>query len=217
MPTSLLSLLLALLPCGVRGVAARVELTSRIAQLARETAGGARSTAAQAAAIEEAVQSLEKTQLTQALDPAAACGVWSQLYCDNPAAGTVAGDGRSSRRQLIGPISGRVTQRVLANASGGMPSRYEQRATAGKGLLEARLEATIVQTPYAGAGPLVWTVAFETFAWRWLGVPLRSRRLPPGRGGEWRTTYLDDEWRVMRAGSMRGDGAESLYVLRRLS
>ena len=42
----------------------------------------------------------------------------------------------------------------------------------------------------------------------------KSTQLPPGRGGEWRTTYVDERWRVMRAGNRRDD-KESLYVLRR--
>ena len=159
----------------------------------------------------ELIRSLEESQPS----PSAALtiGIWNQVYCDNLSGGITWGDGQSSRRKLIGRVTGRVTQRVLSDsADDDLPSAYEQRATFGRGLLEARLVASV--TPKT-ENPLVWSVDFETFSWRAAGIRTKSSRLPPGRGGEWRTTYVDQGWRVMRAGNRRDD-QESTYVLRRV-
>lgn len=193
-------------------------LKTCIEQLARAARGGALITPDQLRDMEEAVQLLEQSQSGKAMDPTLACGSWNQIFCDNPGAGIVSGNGWSSRRKLMGPLSGKVTQ-IVSPGESGLPSRYQQRAALASGvLLEARLSASIVELypPSRGSG-LAWDVTFETFGWSTLrgALPLRRRQLPPGGGGKWRTTYLDESWRVMRAGSRRAEGKESLYVLRR--
>lgn len=192
-------------------------LRTCIERLARDTNGGASAGSAEAATMEAVVQALEATQATTALDPDLLAGTWNQIYTNNPAGGTVAGDGQTSRRSMIGPVSGRVTQIVRLPEDAGTSGRYTQRAAAGRGLLEARLDAALEPLPYPGQGPLAWSVSFETFSWRalWRVLPLRARELGGKGGGEWRHTYVDANWRVMRAANRRGDGQETLYVLRR--
>ena len=186
-------------------------LQTHIQRLAAQVRGGAAAAPAQAAEMEALVQLLESQPSDDGA--AATCGTWDQIYCDNPGAGTTWGNGRTSRRRLIGPITGRVTQVVMPDDSG-MPSTYQQRATFGRIMLEARLDASV---DVDADEPTTWSVEFQRFSWR-LGtlLPMRSRAMPPGRGGTWRNTYVSREWRVMRAGNrQRGDGKESLYVLRR--
>ena len=59
-----------------------------------------------------------------------------------------------------------------------------------------------------------WSVTFEDFGWSLFGglLPLRRRRLPPGSGGEWQTTFLDRDTRILRSQSSRG-GAPTTYLL----
>lgn len=193
-------------------------LKACIEQLACDARGGAHVTPELLSDMNEAVQLLEASQSSVGMDATLACGSWNQIFCDNPGGGIVSGNGRTSRRKMVGPISGRVTQ-IIHPDELGLPCRYEQRAAFMSGLaLEARLTASIVPLDQArGQSELAWDVTFESFGWGSLrgAIPLRRRDLPPGGGGKWRNTFLDENWRVMRAGSRRADGKESLYVLRR--
>ena len=190
-------------------------LIAQIESLSKEVRGGAAATPAQTAEMARLVSLLEESQPREARSAAACQGTWSQIYCDNPAAGTTWGDGKTSRRKMIGRITGRVTQVVLPDEAG-LTTSYQQRATFGRVLLEARLVAIVQPQP---EDDCTWSVDFESFSWRAAGglLPLRSRPMPPGRGGTWRNTYADETCRVMRAGNRRGDGKETLYVLRRLA
>jgi len=121
------------------------------------------------------------------------------------------GNGRFSRRTLKGPISGRVQQVVRYTAQ---PLRFEyaQRARARLFLgLQAELRATVDPQPDG----VTWEVAFSDFGWSLLfgRLPLRRRKkLPPGGGGQWRTTYLDENTRILRSQGRRS-GPPTTYVL----
>ena len=143
----------------------------------------------------------------------ALAGVWEQIYTDNPNAGTVAGDGKSSRRKMLGPLSGRVQQLINYEAET-EEFTYVQRARSYVALgLQAELRTTVEAQPDGQS----WSVAFDTFGWSLLGgrLPLRCKALPEGRGGTWLTTYLDFDTRVMKAYSAGRDGPPTTYFLKR--
>lgn len=190
-------------------------LKQALVALSRSTDGGARATDADAAEAADLIKLLES-----AAGPASSWadragqieGAWDQVYTDNPQAGTVWSDGRRSRRRLLGPLSGRVQQVITVDAEL-LHFAYAQRATARLFLgLQAEMRANVEAEPDG----VTWKVAFEDFGWSLLGgrVPLRRRKLPPGSGGVWRTTYLDADTRILRTQSSRG-GPPTVYVLRR--
>ena len=88
-------------------------LKTYIAQCAKETNGGATATPAERAEMSALVSMLEESAATKPWDCSQlACGTWEQCYTDNPRGGVVAADGYSSKRKLIGPIKGTITQCV---------------------------------------------------------------------------------------------------------
>ena len=102
----------------------------------------------------------------------ALAGVWEQIYTDNPNAGTVAGDGKSSRRKMLGPLSGRVQQLINYEAET-EEFTYVQRARSYVALgLQAELRTTVEAQPDGQS----WSVAFDTFGWSLLGgrLPLHA-------------------------------------------
>ena len=195
-------------------------LKAALVDLAARTRGGARATAQDAA---DAAVLIEKLELCGGIEgdwaergPAMA-GVWEQIYTDNPNAGTVAGDGKSSRRKMLGPLSGRVQQLInyeVSAETGLEEFTYVQRARSYVALgLQAELRTTVEAQPDGQS----WSVAFDTFGWSLLGgrLPLRCKALPEGRGGTWLTTYLDFDTRVMKAYSAGRDGPPTTYFLKR--
>ena len=195
-------------------------LKAALVDLAAKTRGGARATAQDAA---DAAVLIEKLELCGGVEgdwadrgPAMA-GVWEQIYTDNPNAGTVAGDGKSSRRKMLGPLSGRVQQLInyeVSAETGLEEFTYVQRARSYVALgLQAELRTTVEAQPDGQS----WSVAFDTFGWSLLGgrLPLRCKALPEGRGGTWLTTYLDVDTRVMKAYSAGRDGPPTTYFLKR--
>ena len=92
---------------------------------------------------------------------------------------------------------------------------YAQRARAGP--LAFGLQAMMRASVAPQIDGVTWDVSFETFQWSLLNgrLPLRPpAKLPPGSGGQWRTTYLDEDMRVLRAQSSRG-GPPTTYLLRK--
>lgn len=200
-------------------------LKQEIYALAARTNGGATATEGDRSEAAELIAALEASEGEPApAKSALMAGVWDQVYTDNPQAGTVRGDGRSARRRLWplkgtliwplrGFISGRVVQ-IIDYDEGTGTFRYAQRARAWRALgLQAKMRASVDPQPDG----LTWRVNFEDLGWALLGglLPLAPRkRLPPGSGGEWRTTFLDSEMRILRSRSFRG-GPPTSYVLRR--
>ena len=81
--------------------------------LAAATTGGATATdadRAEAAALLALLEAAAEPTGTWAQRADLIEGTWEQIWTDNPQSGTVWGNGRSSRRKLKGPISGRVVQ-----------------------------------------------------------------------------------------------------------
>ena len=194
-------------------------LKQAIARLAAESCGGAKASVAQAFEAEQLIQMLEASSppaRSWAARGPLLDGAWDQVYTSNPGAGTVAADGVQARRKLIGRITGHVLQLIDYEEPFGreVPPAfsYAQRARAGwlSLGLQAELRASVDPQPDA----VTWHVSFDTMRWSLLGgkLPLRTRSLPPGSGGVWRTTYLDHDTRVLRAQSHRG-GPPTTYVL----
>ena len=103
-----------------------------------------------------------------------------------------------------------MTSDEISHAS----SKYSQRARARRLLLglQAEMRASVEAQPDG----VTWTVTFDEMRWSILNgrLTLRKRKLPPGGGGEWRTTYLDRDTRILRSRSSRG-GPPTMYVLRK--
>ena len=186
-------------------------LKQAIRCLAAQTTGGSSATyderkeaAALIAQLEQSSPSCTWEERGPLID-----GAWEPVYTDNPSAGTVWSDGRTSRRKLKGAISGRHQQVVTF----GPPSsfQYAQRVRSRVALgLQAEMRASVE----AQSDGISWVVSFQDLTWSLLGGRIRLRRtqLPPGSGGTWRTTFLDRDTRVLRAQSNRG-GPPTTYVL----
>ena len=186
-----------------------------ISQLAATTTGGASATVAGAAEAATLVAELEGSRggiERPALSPSMD-GRWEQVYTDNSRSGTVWADGTSSRRQLVGPLAGRVEHVVVLGDGDGFP-KYAQRVRGPAIALGLGAEMRASVAPQDDG--VTWEVTFDEVRWSlFRGIlPLFRRALPPGGGGLWRTSYLDRDTRVLRAQSKRG-GAPTLYVLRR--
>ena len=186
-------------------------LKQALVAISRATAGGATASTESAAEAAELISLLERTADIPSWETRGPLmdGAWDQIYTDNPQGGTVWSDGTSARRRLIGPVSGRVLQMISFNAPDTFA--YAQRARSRLALgLQAEMRASVA----AQLDGVTWAVTFEEFTWSLLGgrLPLRRRKLPPGSGGEWRTTFVDSDTRVLRSQSNRG-GAPTTYVL----
>lgn len=203
-------------------------LKQAVSAIAARTKGGAAATLEEAAEAALLIEELEGCAEMRGGWPSRGprmAGAWDQIYTTNKSAGTVSADGTSSRRRLAGPLTGRV-QAVVEYAApeceygiGATPERtapgftYAQRVRSKLLLgLQAELE-TSVEAVNDGVS---WEVSFDSVRWSVLGGRLRlwRRRLPPGGGGRWRTTYLDDDTRIVRTQSRRG-GPPAVYVHRR--
>ena len=191
-----------------------------IAGLAAKTQGGSSASEedfAEAAVLVSLLEAASGPQRSWAARGPIIEGEWDQIFTDNANAGTIDGDGTQSRRKLKGPISGRVQQVIEYDEPFGreIPPKfkYAQRARARYALgLQAEMRASVEAQPDG----ITWAVTFDTLTWSILGgrLTLRTRKLPPGGGGEWRTTYLDSDTRILRSKSSRG-GPLTTYVLRK--
>jgi len=181
----------------------------RIWDLAQRLVGGGRSQSPEAEADVDAMEDLVRQLEARNPTPDAAtspllAGEWDQVYCSNPGGTPIVwSDGRSSRRQLAGPLAGRVTQ-IIDSQEGTYKQRVESR------LLSTRAELTATIRPQSADSS---AVEFRSFAVRAAGLRLRERSAE-GYVGEWTHTYLDTNTRVMRT-RRNGGGGEFLFVLRR--
>jgi len=177
--------------------------------LAQKLVGGGRSQSPEAEADVDAMEDLVRQLEARNPTPDAAtspllAGEWDQVYCTNPGGTPIVwSDGRSSRRQLAGPLAGRVTQ-IIDSQEG----TYKQRVASR--LLSTRAELTATIRPQSADSS---AVEFRSFAVRAAGLRLRERSAE-GYVGEWTHTYLDTNTRVMRT-RRNGGGGEFLFVLRR--
>jgi len=198
----------------------------RIWDLAQRLVGGGRSQSPEAEADVDAMEDLVRQLEARNPTPDAATsplldGEWDQVYCTNPGGSPVVwSDGRSSRRQLAGPLCGRVTQIIDSQAGVQGTGSYKQRVQSRLLSIRAELSATI-----RPQGADSSAVEFRRFAVRAAGLRLRDRSAE-GYVGEWTHTYLDSNTRVMRTrregggGGGEGGGGEDrkgefLFVLRR--
>jgi pimeloyl-ACP methyl ester carboxylesterase len=196
--------------------ASPAEIKERIWALARATQGGAHISDAEGAEMRRLVSQLESLNPTaRAASSPLMEGEWDQIYTDNPGGGVVDGDGRTARRQLIGPLSGRITQQVSLGEGA-----YRQRVRAKLlGVLPVCAELLAEVEP---EGETTWRVRFDTFALAVAGQPLR-RKGTSGYTGMWTHTYLDGDTRVMRTPPRQPNKAEEsqeeelahTFVLRR--
>ena len=186
-------------------------------RMAAQTSGGMRASPSQAAEVQALVHLLESAEGSESRPTWQArgsliAGRWDQIYTDNLKAGTVWASGTSSRRKLVGPISGRILQCIEHKPPNGFT--YIQRA---RSSLAFGLQAEMRASVRAEDDGVTWQVSFDSFHWSLLGgwIPLRKPRLLPREsGGEWRTTYVDSDTRIIRALNRRG-GPAVTYVLGR--
>lgn len=214
---------------GLAGLLPVTPIKQQMWTLAAATRGGADADEAQAAEMERLVAQLEarsEERRVECGDPSASAerdgaltadealdGEWDQVYCSNPKGGVVWSDGRTARRQLLGPLSGRVTQ-LVDSAAGSYKQRVELKLL-GVPLLRAELDADIRPAAAADANAVAaWDVKFSRLTLRAGALlPLRARSAE-GYAGCWTHTYLDEDTRVMRTRRLEG-GGEWVYVLRR--
>ena len=199
-------------------------IKQEICALAAQTNGGATAEGVQATQVDHLISMLEESSGSRPIRNWAArgnamSGTWDQVYTNNTAgAGTVRGNGISSRRRLVGPLSGRVLQVIKYEEPFGreipLKFTYAQRACGRK--LALGLQAEMTASVDALDDGITWSVNFEELSWSLLGgrVPLRKRRLPSESGGTWRTTYLDADTRILRSQNNMG-GPPTVYVLRK--
>ena len=181
----------------------RLRVLDDIIDLAACTNGGGTATAEEAAEMEVLASLLEQSD--PGLEPAATGtmldGEWDQIYTSN-AFGITAGNGMWTKRELVGPLRGRVTQLVDSGRG-----EYRQRIQTRAGLVRGQLLAS-----FTAVDTQSWAVTFKKFTVSVLRVPLRWRAA--SYQGTWTHTYVDADTRIMRTARATG-GGEFLFILRR--
>lgn len=186
-------------------------LKQAIGRLAAETTGGSSATDDERKEAAALIAQLEQNSPSGTWEERGPLidGVWDLVYTDNPSAGTVWSDGRTSRRKLKGAILGRHQQVVTFSPPSSF--QYAQRVRSHVALgLQVEMRASVE----AQSDGISWIVSFQDVTWSLLGGRIRLRRtqLPSGSGGMWRTTFLDGDTRILRSQSNRG-GPPTTYVL----
>lgn len=128
-------------------------------------------------------------------------GEWDQIYTSN-SFGITSGNGKWTKRELLGPLRGRVTQLVDSGRG-----EYRQRIQTRAGLVRGQLLAS-----FTAVDMRTWSVEFKKFTVSVLRVPLRWRAA--SYQGTWTHTYVDANTRIMRTARASG-GGDFLFILRR--
>ncbi|CEL91638.1 unnamed protein product [Vitrella brassicaformis CCMP3155] len=174
-------------------------LKREIGRIAKGKDNGIKVTPAEREKILSLVKQLESSSpIKAAAQSKRLNGLWRLVYTTTP--GSSAGK--------LGPFVGDVTQMIDMDSD--VYINYVD-----IGPVQAFLEAS-----WDVLGPNRWRVKFQNIGFRVFGIPLAKNELK--NVGDWRMTYLDDDYRILWArGSRQQPDAsampENVYVLRRVS
>lgn len=186
-------LALSLLACHVEGLAAVPELKAKIGRLSANTANGVKASpeiSKEIASIAEELESVNpsgKPATSNLLD-----GKWQLVYTTT----------RGGSAGELGPFVGDVFQEIDVDAGSYV------------NVLELLPLKATLGADWDVLGPDMWTVNFRNIAFSLAGFNLSQKTLE--QTGTWRMTYLDDDFRILRAQG-RPDAPFNLYVLKKIA
>lgn len=176
-------------------LAARKSAKEEIIALSQGTSNGVKASDLSKSKIEELVKCLEKLNPTKKItDSPLLDGVWNLVYTTN--------EGSSAGK--VGPFIGEVTQDIRLSES-----FYSNNVKLFNGVLQASLGAS-----WDVLSPNLWRVKFLNIKFSLLGSVLSSKSLE-GTTGIWRTSYLDESFRILYAIGGKNTTKENVYILRK--
>lgn len=171
----------------------RDNLKSELIRIASGTENGLKASNDVKLKVNELVQSLEKLNPTSKITTSKLLdGKWTLLYTTN--------EGSSAGK--LGPFIGAVTQDIRFN-----DKFYENKVSLFNDIVVAALGAT-----WDVAGPNLWTVKFLDIQFSLFGNAVSKKSLQ-GTVGTWRTTYLDENIRILYAIGGKNTVKENIYIL----
>lgn len=166
---------------------------AKIIELAANTENGIAAKPEIKDKIAELVKSLESLNPTKKTsDSPLLNGTWSLVYTTN--------EGSSAGK--VGPFVGKVVQEIDYKKA-----FYTNNVKLFNGAVEATLGAT-----WDVKGPNLWTVKFLNIKFTLFSIVVSSKSLE-GTTGTWRTTYLDDNFRILYAIGGKNTVKENVYIL----
>jgi len=168
-----------------------------ILSLSKGTSNGVRASDATRLKIEELVKCLEKLNPTKKItDSPLLDGVWNLVYTTN--------EGSSAGK--VGPFIGEVTQDIRLSES-----YYANNVNLFNGVIQASLGAS-----WDVLSSNLWKVKFLNIKFLIFGNTISAKSLE-GTTGVWRTTYLDESFRILYAIGGKNTTKENIYILRKLN
>jgi len=167
------------------------KIKGQIVSVAAGTSNGLAASPEKVARIEELARALEQNCPVRApADSPLSDGEWMLVYTTNK------GDSAGK----VGPFVGKVTQVIMLE-----DERYFNIVEVGP--LRAELEATWIVR-----GAKNWTVIFKTLAVKLFGMQLLQSEFDVENArGDWIISYVDEDFRIIRATGR--EGVTNIYIL----